>query len=677
MKTIIQSKCISLLLVIFVLNACSQVNNTGIDTLEFQIGYPNYRKSAYEQLTNYPSPRYKSFNNFHRLFNWINTAKLGGAGIPGIDKSVSNAKSILFQKELALNWNYCFVMRPHALFTDKAINDPSTNYKAMIDLVNQYPEIPLGIITFWPDSYKRSSDNSKQKTNTYRKDFPDSFYIKNKEGIVTKRVLNFAAPDSLFIQDGQIQKTFIESIIHYLKRPINTINDNAEEPPRAFSDKELEEDADMIADKNKLGIATWKVYKAQKKARFRNLYKSQIVDSIAECKNTEFTFYCTEGGPIDRFDWNTIKISNTKIKGNYYSTPDFYVRWPYNWPKWAGAWHGWKWINDGRTVEIKSGDRFFSPFVAAGWANNPEVDVRPAQWLGLLKCLSVVGAEYFYTGYFVLKQPFPDPSDYVWQEAMPAYAQAISTFYEDVFFDGNVLFDEQDKPIVTYPSNADDILVAVRKHNQKEKYVIAATVQPKSNSKRFPLTKDVEIKIGNETLILNANRQGSVFIFDKSQNPSILYQLDAWHQYQHPDRWSTCWKNDAEVFDKAVSNQIIKSTYKQIGNIIDARNLIAYIRLNEHDWVNYLIAGRDIQHLQEKKFVWLKVKSEAASTVSVKVNTNEKKLAVKKSADWIWIYVALANTDLDLAINNLQITCLTSSIMIDKIIVNDNALSAE
>ena len=50
--------------------------------------------------------------------------------------------------------------------------------------------------------------------------------------------------------------------------------------------------------------------------------------------------------------------------------------------------------------QIKAGDELFSPFVAAGWKSAVEGNMRPAQWLGFLKIMTALGAEYVETGYF-------------------------------------------------------------------------------------------------------------------------------------------------------------------------------------------------------------------------------------------------------------------------------------
>ena len=79
--------------------------------------------------------------------------------------------------------------------------------------------------------------------------------------------------------------------------------------------------------------------------------------------------------------------------------------------------------------QIKAGDEIFSPFVAAGWESAVEKNMRPAQWLGFLKIMTALGAEYVETGFFtplVFSAKWKNvqlPQNYVWQAAAPAYAQ--------------------------------------------------------------------------------------------------------------------------------------------------------------------------------------------------------------------------------------------------------------
>jgi hypothetical protein len=56
---------------------------------------------------------------------------------------------------------------------------------------------------------------------------------------------------------------------------------------------------------------------------------------IPELKNTKFNFYAVEGGPINCFEWHVMKKITSPTNGAYYSTPDFYPRWPKNWKDWT------------------------------------------------------------------------------------------------------------------------------------------------------------------------------------------------------------------------------------------------------------------------------------------------------------------------------------------------------
>lgn len=665
---------LKLIFSLLMLLCVSGVSGQTIDTLEFQPGYPNKHTTALEQLQSFPSPRYQPGNSFIRIFNWMNPKFMAGGGQPGMKDLTVNLESGRIQEELALNWNYFITIPNSGMAASKETAfKPNQPLKIYVDLANAHPEIPLAVTTFWLQLRPQLMGYKTKTPNILKKDFPNKLYIKDASGAVVKNVLNFAAPDSLFVQDGKYQKILLQNLLSQLTRPIDFISENGEESPAAHHISLISDDADMIADKKKLRIDDWKIYASVKKTHMRKLYSDQFM-KLPELKNTVFSIYSVEGGPVYRFDWETSKISCSKIKGNYYSTPDFYPRYPDNWKIWKGAWHGWKWISKGRTVEINSGDKFFSPFVAAGWSRNPEYDMRPGQWLGLLKCLSVVGAEFFYAGYFNEKKPFSKPENYVWQAAMPSYAQAVSTYYSDVFFNGNVLFDEQKKPIITYPVNADDVLAVVRKHDQKEKYVIALTVQPFSNTERYPLQKSVEIDVAGDHLKLKARRQGSVYVYDKTVNPALLYQLDRWHQYEHPGRWRKEWIAEAEVVDTASEseNSLIHSVYLTKSGQIDASMAESYIQLNALQWTEYSFSKRDADHLGNTMVIMIYAKCADQIRINTNILGSEYLITGKKSDNWEWIKFPFELKPGAKGPDTIKLTSLTNGVLIDKIIISNS-----
>ncbi len=651
-----------------------------IDTLEFQKGYPSKKYDALSQLKNYPSPRYVPDNHFLRLYNWMSPYYAGGAGQEGITVSDAIKTGTDIQEELALNWNYYLVIsNPRFAPGEYILNDVNSPYSSFIKLANKHPEIPLSVTIFWTQITPKAFGGAHYEPNIMRSDYPESFYLKDARINKTKRVLSYVAPDSVFIQDGQVQKRQLENLIKHLTRSINIINENGEEPPKAYKKSILENDDLLIADKNKLHLESWEVYIAKKKRGIRHLYSSQFMEGIPQLKNTWFTVYQVEGGPIDRYEWNTSKSTCSRINGNYYSTPDFYPKTPDNWKTRKGAWHGWKWINDGRKVEIAAGDKFFSPYVAAGWSFNPEDDMRPAQWLGLLKCLSVVGAEFYYTSYFNLKQPYTKPENYIWQAAMPAYTQALTTHYADIFRNGNVLYDGNSKPVITYPVSDDDVIVTVRKHEQKKQYIIAATVQPNSNTERFPLDKNIEIKIDDEWILINARRQGSVYFFDKSQTPYVFYQLDKWHQYEHPSRWRKELIYEAENFDTCSSSVNFQTDYKTIYDKSDFTSAPTFVALHSKQWIGFSVYSRDISHLGSK--VYIMINSNGRKDVQGEVIINDwkkefsliNKLSENNTmgeSEWIKLEIPREVLMKDI-VSLVKILSDNDSLIIDRIIISD------
>jgi hypothetical protein len=660
----------------FLLTFSSCLLMAQIDPLEFQKGYPNNSSSAIEQLRSFPSPRYKQENNLMRLFNWMNPNYMGSGGQPGVSKILAIENAFKIQEELILHWNY-FIFIPNATFAfnPESYTDPKSPLGSYIKLANKYPEIPLGTTIFWMQLQPLKLGQPNKKPNISRIDHPDKFYIKDHSGKVIKQRINFAAPDSLFISDGQLQKKCLQTLLDHLTRPIDLINENGEEPPGVMPESTVSGDEDMIADKEKRGIKSWQIYMAEKKRHFRSLYSSQFM-SLPELKNTLFTVYAVEGGPIDRFDWNTSKKTNSAIKGNYYSTPDFYPRHPDNWRKWKGAWHGWKWINDGRTTEIKSGDRFFSPFVSAGWANDPAQDIRPGQWLGLLKSLSVIGAEFYYVAYFNLKPPYSKPEDYVWQAAMPAYAQAITCRFSDIFHNGNVLFNSSGSPLITYPINnnsENNLLVTVRKHNNKEQYIISATVQHESNIERSVLEKNAEITVGGQNMLIKARRQGSVYFFDKSEKPYVFYQLDRWHQYEHPSHWRKEIIYEAEVFDTASSLVSLITIYDQQVEPLNLYLSETIISLKKDQWVGYEVDSRNLEHFKGDIYLNIYMRGIVGKKIKVIFNGWEEELNITKENKWMWVNIKMPADKLSGVQNSfLKIKTTAGIIEIDKICIGES-----
>ncbi len=645
------------------------LNAQTVDTSEFQIGYPGSKNNAITQLKGYPSPRYVPNTNFFRIYNWMDPAYSGGQGQPGLTAPAVIRNAVAIQEELALNWNY-FIVIPNSVIAQNEMTYKNGNspLKAYVDLANKYPNVSLGVTTFWTQIRPDNFGYKIKSANIVRTDLPNGLYI-DTSAYFKNKVLNYTAPDSLFTNDGKIQALYIQNIVNHLTRPITLINENGEEPPLFYPDRIVMQDKSMCAAKLKGKYSSWDQYQSTRKKALRNLYTSQFL-KLPALNKTAFTIYQNDGVPGYRFNWNIGKSMCSKINGNYYATSDYYPQYPSNWAISQGPWHGWDWINISRQLEIKSGDRFFSPYIAAGWSKNPENDIRPAQWLGLLKCMTVVGAEFFYTGYFNLKSPFSLPENYIWQAAIPSYAQAMATHFTGLFRTGNVLYDAKGNPIITYPDNDKEVLVTVRK-SSVDKFVIAAAVQTNSNVVRSALQKTAVINIQNQYIKFTARRQGSVYIYDKTIKPAIFYQLDAWHESTHPDRWKKYWTNEAEVFDSSNTRScyIIKSEYKS-GDTIDFTNVKSYLSLSTNQWVNYTLYSRDIMHLKANIYVYLLIKSATKFGFTITTNGSSIPVTGAKLTEWTWIKYPISILPIG-TISTLQIKSLSNYLCIDKIIISD------
>jgi len=593
---------------------------------------------------------------------------LGSAGQPGVRRNDAVNNGCLIQKELITNWNYGIVIANSGTF----YGYKDTACPVLLKLANTYPNVSLDVITFWTQTRPTALGYESKKPMILNPAVDSAYSITFDAGGKKIKELNFNFPDSLIHIDGEVQKLYISAILKYLKRPINRINENGEEPPNSSLASIIKTDPVMIRMKDSMKIDSWEDFVATRKLQMRDVFSSAFMKGLPELKNTQFSFYIVEGGPIDRFKWSILKKCMTPINGIYYSTPDFYPRWPKNWKDWMGAWHGWKWIEIGRKNEIKDGDYLFSPFVAAGWANNNEDNITPGQWLGLLKCLSVVGAEFYYVGYFDLKPPFNKPSDYIWQAAMPAYAQAITSHFEDVLKDGNVLFDKNNQPVLSYPTDDKDkhVLITARKQNNKEKYVICGTYQPFSNdSDEIPEKRNVTVTIDGHTLAFEIRRQGSVYVYEKTADSrTIFYQLDKWHENKHPERWTKDFDFEAEVADSGIGSNDIYTL--STGNEGDYTNFTSYILLAKNKACLYHFGDRD--SINQEHFLWIYYKGNGV--LSIKLNNDKGNMAIEKpnlpgSQSWKWVKVTFPSTYNYCGNNTLKIAGDKGEINIDKFVI--------
>ncbi|MBL0339542.1 MAG: hypothetical protein IPP71_00650 [Bacteroidetes bacterium] len=392
---------------------------------------------------------------------------------------------------------------------------------------------------------------------------PNDHYLQNANGqfidengnITSYKKWRPTAPPSSYSGDGYNVKNRLNDMFTRLNRGVDIINENGEVFP-FISATAGAMDPVVNAAKNASGL-DWITFLSKKFMENETQSYRDVLMSHPMLTNAKFTEFGIEGyPPIYGYKYSESRKINSLINNQYYSTASVYTRWPSNWRNWTSAWHGWQWVVESRVNELAVNDRLFSPFVAAGWDANEEVNVRPAQWLGLMKCLGMSGAEFYYASFFSLGAPWPDSKNWIWQASIPSYAQAITSRYEDFLRNGSLLDGDVANSYINptapgYSFWAGDLrkLVIVRKHNTINKFAITGTLQPNTNIAGSTETESVaKIVLEGQNISFKVRRQGNTYIYDKS-NPAapVFYQLDGWHENTHPSRWSKDFNLESEL----------------------------------------------------------------------------------------------------------------------------------
>ena len=258
-----------------------------------------------------------------------------------------------------------------------------------------------------------------------------------------------------------------------------------------------------------------------------------------------------------------------------YAKVDMYVTRPEEWDVGAGSWHGLDWLSMVIPSQIAAGDTLYSPFVSAGWSAAEEHNVRPAQYLGLLKCAAATGAEYFYAGVFSPADSglFSRSQNWAWAAAVPSYAQAITQLWADLLDDGTLLEGDMPMPPVNYNlppdipppisyrfwSGSQSIPVYIRQSiTDPTVLLVVGTAQPQSSVKgnvQTVVNGTVQLPPPATQGLLTSfefRRQGSTYtvkIDRASGSVSSVVQLDRWHEESHPWWWSRDLMIEAELHD--------------------------------------------------------------------------------------------------------------------------------
>jgi hypothetical protein len=684
-----------LLLIISILSTVGLVN-AQTDPLEYATG----NLTAQQQLFSYPLPRFQPGHTMNRNFNWFDIAYFSRWGQTGVlrPQMVIDAKTN--NMEFYKNWNYYYVISPNitsygnpydyidtiqslpGAFVNVAKRDPSIKTSA-ICLMNQIPG-NVNSANLAPSNYIRNSSGQ---------------YLDLSGNVITSgKYFSPAAPGALLQQDGAYLKNYLSNLVNALGRPLDVLNDNGESLRLiSLNGGVVNNDPTVLADYNALGFPATKTatsinnYRGQKYTQFMQLYRNEFMSASPQ---TAYTYYGLDGQSDYRPVWSKSKFIQSKINGRYYPTGDLYVRWPNNWKAWAGAWHGLGWFADCKYFELQQGDSLMSPFCTAGWNADETQNVRPAQYLSLLKILSAWGSEFFYPAYFSLSTPFQDSKNWGWQTVMPVYAQAVTSRWENYLKQGVLLEGDvpryfltnttlqPDNPKYLFYTGDSRQLVAVRKLNGANKYVITAAQMVDANTVgNAPMVSYGKFKLGNDSIKLEFRRQGSVYIYDASNTSAkVFYQLDRWHQYEHPERWSKDFVLEAEVFDNTPNGFSVKTEVPAGTAANDYSNFTSFLSFTNLNGVEYNINPRGTSGVNH--YVWVRARSANGGTsgFSVKLDNGQTNIVpCVKGNTWTW-YRYDGSTGQQITYNSLTpgnhkitVTPTNATLEIDQIIITQNS----
>ena len=763
--------------------------NGSLNILDYAVGHTlgggdhSSDVNTYDQVTQlkrFPEPRYKPGHNFRRNSNWMSPTYLGGYPGSGIPSTSVVSTALALQVEMATHWNYAFLLCENTSTLGDPLGDLLTaafigyannsavdlgwsinTYRAQLRfdcLFQQFgqtePYIKTQMMNQIFSSYEHYLRNGLNHIDNFgnivNPDFvecespndnntavfaPKLSLVQHYDGDATSQVNRL-----LNIKNGNINgipplNTSIKIQLVGENNEISPVfEDYDTSPPFAGSvglDNSVLSEISFGIDRfDYLGDIKRKIDNRYTNVNNQSGYPGFLTSSLVSSlfnSSTILLNYAVDGLPRYRYNYEQLRETQSQINGMRYSTPDFYPRVPSTWHKRSfSADHGFKWMSNCRNHELMFGDIRYAPFVAAGWDYNEENNIRPAQWLALLKAIGLMGVDFYQTGFFdervspVTNLPAV-PKGYVWQAASPSYAQATLTRLQPFFDSGDLMagdmidhtfdnyFSAQNNSsqynyngyAFRFNGGSPSKLIVARQLKSGStllhQYAITTSLQPSSNISGNVLNSDIvsfnlDPSLGINGIKINANRQGSTYIFDytNTANP-IFYQVDSWHENTHPDHWTKDFDLEAKVFDNTTNTPTI-ATIDNTTNapvVLNGNSVLDFT--NSTSFVSFANAGQSVEYNFQPRAdgvantynFYMRARSLSAAGSSCKIELVDANGVVMQTSNikcvsigaWQWYKKDACPPYNDIAFNNLAddagykviVTSSDASLQIDRI----------
>jgi hypothetical protein len=648
---------------------------TGLDITDFPLGYilgssnsSSVTNSVLDQLQSYQPPRF-SDNVSAPNFNWSQINYVGGYFQPGVSEAQAAENAGEINYEMAKYWNYYFMVNPN--INNTSYLDTNKFAGKYVAISNRNRDLKTSVISFQTQFNPSLAGLTSTSTYLKNQNLPANYYLRTSAGAFilngSNKYLSPAAPLDSIKNDARYFKNRMQLLANVMTDTLNIVNENDEVVPMIDSVR-LRQDPAVIA-----RMALLSFGKANDMLGFGYYtFGKLLIDSmrsITPFANTAYTQYRIDGqdGTNGRNFFEPAFKERRKFNSdpNYgqCSTYDFYPRWPYNWRFNISAFRGIQPMVEARNTEIALGNRYFTPFITGGYDVNEENNMRPAQYLGLLKIVSMYGARSFYTAYFneqsSYNPPNPPPAvpkGYAWQLALPTYAQAsVGWVMSDANNDSLLTGDMPDTYVnrtgffYGFYGGNNEILTTIRKRLSGNVYNIATALEKYSNQQgNGQLTDTATVTVDSKALTFLTRRQGSVYTVDLSKDTAVFIQYDGWHESTHPERWSKDIPIEAEQYGAYVSRaKDVRSLPYQAssGGTFNFLNTTTYLTYRDsttysRDTLSYKFSLRTDTTL----YVWIRMRSINGTNAGVAVRMDNGTAFTQnlvRDTTWRWYRISI------------------------------------
>lgn len=590
-----------------------------------------------QQLYGSPVPRYKQGHTMHRQFPWINYIYAGGRFQTGVSDAQAAINDTTIQLEVCKNWNFM-------AFTAAGTDQYSVIEQAF---ANKHTEIPLATITYRHQLTPKTllQDQTLPAVNFLRN--ASGQFLDRNGGTGTYKWWSPASNPTTFIPDGNTQRGYLNFLKSKLTRPLDMINENGE-VLAAYDVSVLNNDPTCVSQQSASGMNmnTWQArqFATEERVSYSGIFRPDF-------PNAKYTYYALDGYPQFRFKYDSARVFQSTFNGQYYSTTDFYPRRDEIWRIRNVAYNGFQWTYTGRNYEIAAGDTLFSPFVSPGWGEGSELEwIQSSHWVGLMKNLGGMGADFYYPGFFneasTYNPPAPppcNPATYGYQFMMPSYAQAITSRAETIFRRGVLMCGDIPQSIDPPETGCSPnfycgdprVFFAIRKQSTNKYFITASLNQLNNQIGQVEPSKDVTYTMDGVDYTINVRRQGSCYVLDKSVSPQVFYQLDGWHEAKHPSRWTKDFNIEAELYDGTKTFTLKTDNVSQT-NLTSYDTYITYAdTATVLDTIKYNFQPRT----DSTYYVWVRLRSRTGATTGVTVTLNgsgAKTISGITSTNWYY-----------------------------------------